>query len=88
MRTSVLATGLAGTGIGFAAAGWPAVVALALLLIVVGIFGHWVLANGARTTRLTRIITALRSSDARSSRNRRRDMAATQREVPEAESHI
>lgn len=64
MRAAVAtAAGLASTEVGFALAGWAEVAALAITLVALAAVSCWVLASSARTTRLARLITALRGND-------------------------
>lgn len=52
------------SGLAVAVTGWAAVVALAVAALAAMALACWVLASTARTTRLTRIINALRGNDA------------------------
>lgn len=55
-------TGIASTGVGFALAGWAVIAVAALALFALMAVMCWVLASNARTSRLARLIEALRGN--------------------------
>lgn len=57
-----LAPHAAADALGFTVSGWAAVAALALAAVTAVVLAFWVLASTPRTTRLTRIINALRGN--------------------------
>jgi hypothetical protein len=53
--------GTTGLGVAMTLASWPAVAAVAVPTLALSLIACWILASAARTSRLTRIIRALRS---------------------------
>lgn len=62
-HVTVIGAEPASAGLGFTVTGWAAVTALAITVLGISALTCWVLASASRTTRLTRIINALRRND-------------------------